>query len=108
MGKLSSRLKALVDKEFPDYDPIIEEFEKMIVWKKASGRRIPEPKPGVDENFDKCNEDVIEMKEKLQEYIVEVAEEHKLDDDDLKLIADKTHRYLIKVDKGITLGEDFD
>ena len=76
VGKLSSRLKTLVDKEFPDYDPIIEEFEKMIVWKKASGRRIPEPKPGVDEHFDKCNEDVIDMKEKLQEYIDEVTEEH--------------------------------
>ena len=49
IGEVSSRLNTLIDKEFPDYDPILQDFEEMIVWKSTSGKKIPEPKPGVDE-----------------------------------------------------------
>ena len=49
---------------FPDYMPILEEFEEMIVWKQcgAKGKKIPEPKKGVDEEFDAKNEKVESIK----------------------------------------------
>ena len=49
---------------FPDYMPILDEFEEMIVWKQcgAKGKKIPEPKKGVDEEFDAKNEKVESIK----------------------------------------------
>ena len=43
----------------------------MIVWKKIQGgdEDIPEPQPGLDENFDKINALVDEVKENLDAYL---------------------------------------
>ena len=38
---------------FPDYSPILDEFEDMIIWKSHGKSKIPEPKRGVFEEFDK-------------------------------------------------------
>lgn len=42
----------------PYLEEAIQEFEYLVVWKKAAGgdEDIPEPKEGLDENFDKANE----------------------------------------------------
>jgi len=57
---------------FPDYEPILDEFEQMIVWKRAGTQSVPEPQVGVDPEFDRCNEKVESVKHKLGEYLVEV------------------------------------
>ena len=59
---LPARIKFLVNKEFPDYMPALEEFESMITWKRANGKRIPEPKKGLFEEFDTKNQDVERVK----------------------------------------------
>ena len=40
------------EKLFPDFRPIIEEFEDMIQWKNVGNKKVPEPTPGQDEGFD--------------------------------------------------------
>ena len=41
----------------PYLEEAISEFEFLVVWKKAAGgdEDIPEPKEGLDENFDHAN-----------------------------------------------------
>ena len=41
---------------FPDYGPLLEEFNDMVVWKSAGNKKIPEPKHGIDDEFDQKNE----------------------------------------------------
>lgn len=51
---------------------VIDEFEEMIVWKKsgnAPDEEIPEPQPGLDEDFDRCNSAVDSIKTKLEEIL---------------------------------------
>ena len=50
---------------FPDYSPILTEFEDMIVWKQHNGKKIPEPKRGVDKEFDNINETVADIKRQM-------------------------------------------
>ena len=47
---------------FPDYMPILDEFEEMIVWKQYGNKKIPEPKKGVDEEFDNKNDNLDSIK----------------------------------------------
>lgn len=75
----SERLRQLVRyKEegglLPYLEEAIQEFEFLVVWKKASGgdEDIPEPKQGLDENFDSANEYVNTCKEKLNLYLQHV------------------------------------
>jgi len=58
----SNRLRALVryieeDGLMPFLEDAINQFESLVVWKKAAGSDddIPEPKMGLDENFDDAN-----------------------------------------------------
>ena len=60
---------------FPDYSPILAEFEDMIVWKQYRGKKVPEPKRGVDDEFDKINVTVEEIKRRMEKYVDEVAKE---------------------------------
>ena len=41
----------------PYLEEAISEFEYLVVWKKAAGgdEDIPEPRDGLDENFDNAN-----------------------------------------------------
>ena len=50
---------------FPNYEPIFEEFNELIVWKKAGKQKVPEPVLGIDEEFDKKNQVVEDIKEEL-------------------------------------------
>ena len=54
---------------FPDYSSVIEEFENMIQWKSVGNKKVPEPVPGQDEEFDAANSRVEKIKEKLEAYI---------------------------------------
>ena len=65
----SERLTALVSKPsetenglLPDgIDEVIHEFKRLIVWKRVSGSsnsEIPEPQTGIDEEFDRANDEV--------------------------------------------------
>ena len=61
----------------PYLEEAIQEFEYLVVWKKASGgdEDIPEPKAGLDENFDAANGQVNECKYKLDCYLQGVKQE---------------------------------
>jgi DNA mismatch repair protein MSH6 len=48
---------------------VIEEFEKMIQWKSVGNKKVPEPVPGQDEEFDAANAKVEKIKNRLDEYI---------------------------------------
>lgn len=47
---------------YPDYLPVLDEFDHMIVWKSCGNRKIPEPRKGVDDEFDNINTDVDSIK----------------------------------------------
>ena len=48
----------------PYLEEAISEFEYLVVWKKAAGgdEDIPEPRDGLDENFDNANAQVNQIK----------------------------------------------
>ena len=54
---------------FPDFRPIIEEFEEMIQWKSVGTKKVPEPAPGQDEEFDRANDRVEKIKAQLEDYL---------------------------------------
>ena len=60
---------------FPNYIPILDEFANMIEWKSFGGKRIPEPKRGIDEEFDGFNEAVNKIKEQMQDYAKDVEKD---------------------------------
>ena len=63
---------------YPPLLEIVAEFEQMIVWKAAgegSSEDIPEPKPGLDLDFDEANHRVNKIKEILQQYLDTVKAE---------------------------------
>eukprot|EP00347_Sterkiella_histriomuscorum_P017253 403350104 len=62
---------------FPDYRPILKEFEDMITWKTIGKKKIPEPIQGLDEEFDRANDKVERVKEKIEKHIEVVRKELK-------------------------------
>ena len=62
---------------FPDYEPILKEFENMIQWKAIGKKKIPEPVRGLDEEFDKANDRVEGIKLKIDNYLNVVKKELK-------------------------------
>ena len=60
----------------PYLEEAIQEFEYLVVWKKASGgdEDIPEPREGLDENFDAANKVVNQCKCKLEAYLQQVKQ----------------------------------
>ena len=51
----------------------VEEFDSLIVWKSVAGPtsamiQVPEPKTGIDPEFDAANEAVNLIKEELEEF----------------------------------------
>ena len=55
----------------PYLEEAISEFEYLVVWKKAAGgdEDIPEPRDGLDENFDNANAQVNQLKNSLDAYL---------------------------------------
>ena len=53
---------------FPDYSPILEEFENMIVWKGY----VPQPRKGIFEEFDQIDEKLNKIRHSLKDYVEEV------------------------------------
>lgn len=41
----------------------------MIQWKTIGKKKIPEPVQGLDENFDRANEKVERIKDKIEDYL---------------------------------------
>ena len=41
----------------------------------VAGKKVPEPKMGLDEEFDKMNERIDEIKQELQDYLQEVRKD---------------------------------
>lgn len=54
---------------FPDYMPILAQFDKMVVWKQAGKQKVPEPVRGLDEEFDAKNEKVENIRDRMDTYI---------------------------------------
>jgi len=57
---------------FPnDLEEEINQFDKLIIWKKVEGTdtEIPEPQKGIDKNFDSANETVNSIKADLNRYL---------------------------------------
>ena len=55
----------------PWLEDAINQFEYLVVWKKAAGgdEDIPEPRAGLDEAFDGCNRRVDNIKARLTEHL---------------------------------------
>ena len=56
----------------PYLEDAIQEFEQLVIWKKAAGSEedIPEPRAGIDQNFDEANNYVNLNKQKLEQYLI--------------------------------------
>lgn len=55
----------------------IARFDSLILWKRVAGPQdaeIPEPQAGLDEVFDKANQNVSLIKQKLDEYLIHVQQ----------------------------------
>lgn len=54
-----------------DFKQEIDQFEKLIAWKKVEGAdvEVPEPQRGLDENFDTANDSVTMIKQELDHYL---------------------------------------
>ena len=53
---------------YPNYEPIFQEFSKLIQWKTVGKQKVPEPILGIDEEFDEKNRVVDEIKGKVDAY----------------------------------------
>eukprot|EP00347_Sterkiella_histriomuscorum_P021958 403332180 len=84
----SQRLRQLLTPDTEQYGlfptgikDIVKEFEGMIVWKKTQGGgpddEIPEPQMGLDEEFDRANEAVDKVKQKLESYLQQIRSQFK-------------------------------
>lgn len=49
----------------------------MIIWKKMGASKVPEPKKGVDPDFDSCNEKVTLIRDELTSYLEDVKKDTK-------------------------------
>ena len=81
----SSRLQLLVTKEcdgglVPEkIKEALEEFEGLILWKTVAGPtklEVPEPQPGIDEEFDDANRQVNVIKDDLEEYCEKMRKQY--------------------------------
>lgn len=55
---------------FPDTADVIADFENMVTWKKSStGKRIPQPKYGTDQSFDRVDEALKAIKEEMEKHM---------------------------------------
>ena len=88
---MPKRLELLTNK-FPDYMPALEDFDKMITWKRVSSKRIPEPSLGLDPEFDARNQSVEDIRALMSEYTKKV--EKKLGFS-VKLVNDKKFGQLL-------------
>ena len=54
-----------------DYLDLLDQFDKLIVWKRIVGtdKEIPEPQEGLDANFDAANDKVNSIKAELDAYL---------------------------------------
>jgi hypothetical protein len=61
----------------PFLEDAINQFEALVVWKKAAGSDddIPEPRLGLDQNFDDANIKVNQLKQKIDNYLVTVKKQ---------------------------------
>lgn len=64
---------------FPDLVRELEEFETMVSWKKIGNERIPEPTKGIDDTFDQANDIVNEIKNKLNDILLDVRKNYNSD-----------------------------
>jgi len=67
---------AKIEGIFPDYRPILDEFEGMIIWKQLDkSHKVPEPKKGIDPDFDNANVRVEKIRLNMENYVEEVKKE---------------------------------
>ncbi|CAI2371577.1 unnamed protein product [Moneuplotes crassus] len=64
---------------FPDVDIMVNDFESLIIWKSDGKEKIPEPLPGIDESFDIANQEVMRVKEQLDQHLEEIKEHFQSD-----------------------------
>jgi len=58
--------------------PLLQKFDKMIVWKQAGTKRIPEPVHGLDGAFDDANSAVTDCHKAITNYVEHVKKELKI------------------------------
>ena len=67
---------------------MLKDFEVLISWKNASGgKKVPEPKLGLDQEFDTANQEVKNNKDIIREYVALISEELKCDESQVELTA---------------------
>ena len=94
---------------FPDFRPIIEEFEEMIQWKSVGTKKVPEPAPGQDEEFDRANGRVEKIKAQLEDYLEGIRKQLKSRNINFST-GSKRFRYEIEVPEDMAKkmsGDDF-
>ena len=87
---------------FPDITEELKEFEAMIHWTTSeTDEQIPEPKPGIDLDFDKANEKISQIKDKFYDYLIEVQKQ--FEDTSIKYSHAK-YRYELEIPENIIKG----
>lgn len=75
----------------------MKDFEAMISWKNAGGgKKVPEPKLGLDQEFDTANQEVVDNKDKIEQYVESVRQALKCEDSKVELSSvSKKYRFEI-------------
>ena len=47
----------------------------MPTWKQVGGRKVPEPKPGMDEEFDGLNRKIDDIKKEFNDYLKDIKKD---------------------------------
>ena len=77
----------------------------MIVWKQSNGSKIPEPKSGLDDEFDASNAAVEDAKSAIESYLSDVKK--LLNCKEAKLsTASKKYRFEIEIPAKVTVDDD--
>jgi len=71
-GAKNKRKKSNEDRLLPDFRGELHRFSSIITWKVVGKKKIPEPKEGLDEEFDKSKLRIEEVKANLNDYLDEV------------------------------------
>ena len=58
-----------------DIRPQLEQFASVIIWKQIGRKKVPEPIPGLDQTYDKANQNVDDIKEEFNDLLKQTKKE---------------------------------
>jgi len=78
--KERSRNRNEGDGILPDIREHLNQFQKVITWKKINNKNVPEPVKGLSKEFDDANNEVNNIKKSIQECLLKARKEMSLPD----------------------------